>query len=58
MGPKDIVNALKYTRELPYIENIYDGLLNANQILEDKKKSSRGELFAIVNEVSKTKNSL
>jgi hypothetical protein len=58
MGPEDIVNALKYTHELPYIENTYDGLINANQILEDKKKSSRGELFALKNEISKSKNSL
>jgi hypothetical protein len=58
MGPKDMVNALKYTRELPYIENTYDGLINANQILENKKKTSRGELFDLKNKTSKLKNSL
>jgi hypothetical protein len=58
METKDIVNALKYTRELPYIESTYDGLINANQILEDKKKNSRGELLALKNEILKSKNSL
>jgi hypothetical protein len=58
MGTKDMVSALKYTRELPYIENTYQGLINANQILEDKKKRSRGELFTLKNEIFKSKNSL
>ena len=58
MGPKDIVDALKYTRELPYIKNTYDGLINANQMLEGKKRRYRGELFDLKNEISKTKNSL
>jgi chromosome segregation ATPase len=58
MGPKDIVDALKYTRELPYIKNKYLGLIDANQTLEDKKKSSRAELFALKNEISESKNSL
>src|SRR5919198_2827324 len=53
MGTKDIMNALKYTRELPYIEKTYDGLIYANQMLEGKKKRSRGELFTWKNERTK-----
>ena len=38
-----------------YSQCTYDGLINANQILEDKKKSSRGELFDLKNEITKSK---
>jgi hypothetical protein len=55
---KDIVNALKYTRELPYIENKYHVLLSQIETLEDKKRISKSELFAVVNEIIKSKDSL
>jgi hypothetical protein len=58
MTQKDIVNALKYANQLPSLENEFQILVNQIRTLEEKKRISRAELFAVVNEISKTKGSL
>jgi hypothetical protein len=58
MTQKDIVNALKYANQLPSLENEFQILANHIRTLQEKKRLSKSELFAVVNEISKTKNSL
>jgi transcriptional regulator with XRE-family HTH domain len=58
MTQKDIVNALKYANQLPSLENEFQILVNQIRTLKEKKKLSKSELFTLVNEISKTKNSL
>jgi hypothetical protein len=58
MTQKDIVNALKYANQLPSLEKEFQMLINQIQTLQEKKRHSKSELFALVNEISKTKNSL
>jgi hypothetical protein len=58
MTQKDIVDALKYANQLPFLENEFQILVNQIQTLQEKKRLSKSELFSLVNEISKSKNSL
>ena len=58
MKEEDIVNALKYAKELPSLENRVQQTKKELENIENKKDSSKAELFILEKQVSKLKENL
>jgi hypothetical protein len=58
MGEKDVVEALKFGKQLPYLKDQFQLLVEEINSLEYRRNSLRTALSALQNQISTTKDSL
>jgi DNA repair exonuclease SbcCD ATPase subunit len=58
MGEQDVVDALKFGKELPQLKDQFQILVEEINSLEDKRNSQRAVLYTLQNQISITKDSL
>ena len=58
MNEQDIMDVLKYVKELPYLEDMYEQLIKDVDDLDYKKCKFREELSYLQNEIPKLRNAV
>ena len=58
MNDQDILNLMKYVKELPHLEDMYELLIKDVDELDHRKCKFREELSFLQNEMTKLRNAL